>query len=103
MAKKKMCPKWIKPYMLGGLNLSGVCVNKALDPSRCHKNVNEKCEIVQPRKKDKVIKAWAFRYRDREGLLKLYANEHKSSMPVKNLPCTITIKADAWDKIKGDK
>lgn len=56
---KKMCPKFIKPYMLGGLNLSGICVNKTLAPDSCPKNTNSKCEIITPKNRVRRVKGWA--------------------------------------------
>lgn len=52
---KKMCPRWIKPNMLGDMNMAGVCVNNIIDKSVCPKNTNSRCEIITPKKKVKKV------------------------------------------------
>jgi len=93
---KKMCPKYIKPYMLGDMNLAGICVNRAIEPKKCPKNTNSKCEIIPPKPKRVKIKAWVgprslkdFMTDDRMGIM--FSNWHNKSHCLDDIPCTILI------------
>lgn len=72
--------------------------NSGLDcggPIPCPSNTNDKCQVVE---KDKVIKAWAM------------VSDHKvvfagSTGPYewRAIPCTITISARDWKRLKGGR
>jgi len=91
MAKKKMC-EYYKYSPLGGYN-----TEKCMCGYSCPKNTNSKCEIITPKKKDVVIKAWAYKYKDD---IKVSRNRPCLSVSV---PCSLHIKASEYAKIKGDK
>ena len=82
------CPNWKKAACSVDFTDKGYEKYKNVRKP-CPKGVNDKCEIVP---KMKRVRAWAFQYRDRNGLLKWYANELKTTMPVKNVPCWIVYK-----------
>lgn len=86
----KMCPKYIKPYMVGDMNMAGMCVNRAMDESKCPKNTNSYCQIITPKKKKSgvvKVKGWAH-YSEPHGFYS--ATDFKTCW--NKVPCVITIK-----------
>ena len=69
--------------------------DKTYKDTFCPKNTNSKCEIITPKKRDKVVKAWAW---IRNG--KVWdACVRKWSIDHKLIPCAIHIKASDWEKL----
>ena len=100
MAKKKMCHNWMipdNPEHKKNLVKWNKCECDFMDIT-CPKDTNARCEIITPKPKDKVVKAWVTIIGEQYPMI--YAvNLYKPY----SVPCEIRVKAADWAKLKGEK
>ena len=82
--KKKMCPSW--PIMRSEQD-GNYCI-------KCPPNTNSKCELIPPKKKDVVVKAWASFDEWGRFQTAIYCKSKYC-----NVPATLHIKAKEYQKI----
>jgi len=66
----------------------------------CAKYTDERCNIIKPKDKDHVIRAWVNVGTDKSII---GVHWYKENCYCTSVPCTIHISASQWKKIKGGK